>query len=317
MAQCTGVIVEVVRAGDLYAARAEVAFNETIGDDGNLAVAQRQIDGFPDELGIAFIVGMHRQRAVGHHGFRARGGDVHAAHAVNRAVAERVEDVPHEAVMLMAFNLQIAHRALEHRVPVHQPLAAVDQPLLVKLDEGLHHGLGQLLVHGEVLVRPAHRVAHAAHLAGDGVARLLLPFPHFFDELAAPQVVAALARGLQLPLHHDLRGNARMVHARHPQRVVAPHAVVAHQGVHHGLVERMAHVQRARDVGRRQLHAERRFGGVQRGSEHAQFFPALRPVGFDVVGLKRFGEFGHGNGQGAATCCGSEARRRAQQTERP
>ncbi len=228
VAQRAGVVVEVVRAGDFHAARAEIALDEAIGDDGNLAVAQRQIDILADELGVAFIFWMHRQRAVGHHGFGPGGGDVHAAHAVDGPVAERVEDVPHEAVVLLAFHLQIAHRALEHRVPVHQPLAAIDQALFVKLHEGLHHGFRQFVVHGEVLVLPTHRVAHAAHLAGDGVARLLLPFPHFFDKLVAPQVVAAQSRSLQLPLHHDLRGNARMVHARHPQGVVAAHAVVAH-----------------------------------------------------------------------------------------
>jgi hypothetical protein len=58
--------------------------------------------------------------------------------------------------------------------------------------------------------------------------------------------VAVQALLLQLALDDDLRGDARMVGARHPQRVEAAHAVVARQRVHDGLVERMAHVQRAR-----------------------------------------------------------------------
>jgi hypothetical protein len=43
----------------------------------------------------------------------------------------------------------------------------------------------------------------------------------FFDEVLAAQVVAALALLLQLALHHDLRGDAGVVGARHPQRVEA------------------------------------------------------------------------------------------------
>jgi hypothetical protein len=65
--------------------------------------------------------------------------------------------------------------------------------------------------------------------------------------------VARQALVLQLALDDDLRGDAGVVGARQPQRVVAAHAVVARQRVHDGLVERVPHVQRARHVGRRQL----------------------------------------------------------------
>mgnify|MGYP003693838417 CR=1 FL=1 len=63
--------------------------------------------------------------------------------------------------------------------------------------------------------------------------------------------------GLQLLLDDDLRGDARVVGADLPQRVVAAHPVVADQHVHQRLLERVAHVQRAGDVRRRQLDAER------------------------------------------------------------
>ena len=87
-----------------------------------------------------------------------------------RAVAERVLDVPHETVALFVLNFEITDRALQHRVPVHQALAAVDQSLLIQLHKGLSHGLGQLVVHREVFAAPVHAVAHAAHLGRDGVA---------------------------------------------------------------------------------------------------------------------------------------------------
>ena len=68
--------------------------------------------------------------------------------------------------------------------------------------------------------------------------------------------MAVDALGLQLTFHHDLRGNARVVCAGNPKGIEATHPVVARQAVHDGLVERMAHVQGAGHIGRRQLNGE-------------------------------------------------------------
>jgi hypothetical protein len=147
------------------------------------------------------------------------------------------------------------------------------------------------------------------------MVELFLPLPHAGDEVLAAQFLARQALVLQLALHHDLRGDARVVGARHPQRVVAAHAVVARQRVHDGLVERMAHVQRARDVGRRQLDRERRLGRIQRRLVDAALFPQRRPAGFDGGGFKRLGEIGHGGsalisdpGLGGSTQAGASCR---------
>ena len=59
--------------------------------------------------------------------------------------------------------------------------------------------------------------------------------------------------GVELSFNDDLRGDAGVVGAGNEHGVVARHAVVAHQAVHDGLVEGMAHVQCARHVGRREL----------------------------------------------------------------
>ena len=97
---------------------------------------------------------------------------------------------------------------------------------------------------------------------------------------------------LELAFHHDLRGDARVVGARLPQRVVALHAVVARERIHQGLVEAVAHVQRAGDVGRRQLDAEILFfGDVESGLEITGVFPGGIPAGFDVFRVKTFCEF--------------------------
>ena len=249
---------------------------------------------------------MHRQSAIGHHGLGAGGGNRHAFlhHAVNqlRPLGKRVADVVHLPIRFGGFDFQVRHRAHQHRVPIDQALATVNQTLLVELDKGVGDHGRQLVVHGEVFAAPVHAVAHAAHLLGDGVARLLFPLPHFGNEIftrhirGGPHVVAADALGLQLALHHDLGGNACMVGTGHPQGVETLHAVVARQAVHDGLVERVAHVQRAGHVGWRQLDGERRLLclglACATKTRHAvtALFPLRPPMGLEGGGFKRFGQ---------------------------
>ncbi len=299
-----GVVVEVVRAGDLDAARAEFRVDEVVGDDGDVAVAQRQFDFLADQVLVARVVGVHAQRAVGQHGFRARGGDGQAAQrdalAVLvddglRAVDEGVEDVPHVAVGLFGLDFQVGHGGQQLGVPVDQALAAVDQSLFVQAHEGLDHAARHALVHGEVLARPVGRGAQAADLPGDGVAGLFLPFPDLFHEFLATQVVARNLLGVELSFNHDLRGDAGVVGAGDENGVVAQHAVVADQAIHDGLVERMAHVQRARHVRRRELDdvglAFRPGFYVLARLEIAAAFPLGVPAGFQFGGFEALGEF--------------------------
>ena len=208
----------------------------------------------------------------------------------------------HLAVGFGVFHFQIGHRTLQHRVPADQTFAAVNEALLVKLHKGFGHHLGQLVVHGEVLARPIHTVAHAAHLLGDGIARLFFPFPHLGHEVFASfcrggaHVVAADALALQLALHHNLRGNASVICAWNPGSVVAHHAVVAGEAVHDGLIEGMAHVQGARDIGRRQLDGKvgrvcfGRLSAAVPSDAIATLFPLRSPMGFKGSRLKRLGQ---------------------------
>jgi hypothetical protein len=67
-----------------------------------------------------------------------------------------------------------------------------------------------------------------------------------------PKSVRGLAFGGELALDHHLRGDAGVVGAGNPDGGVAGHAMPAREDVHLGLVEHVAHVQAAGDVGRRQ-----------------------------------------------------------------
>ena len=86
---------------------------------------------------------------------------------------------------------------------------------------------GQALVHGEALAGPVHAVAEPAHLAEDLAAVLGLPLPDPLDERLAAQVVPGQALLGELALDHVLGGDAGVVHAGQPQRVVALHALAA------------------------------------------------------------------------------------------
>ena len=86
--------------------------------------------------------------------------------------------------------------------------------------------------------------------------------------------------------HHDhLGGDAGMVGAGLPQHVVALHAAPADQHVLQRVVERVAHMQAARDVGRRDDDAVRRLGQFRMRLERAGAFPLRVPAGFDLLGV--------------------------------
>src|SRR5690606_24844861 len=173
-----------------------------------------------------------------------------------------------------------------------QALATVYEPLLLQAHEGLDHRRRRALIHGEDLARPVSGGAHAAHLALDGVAGLLLPLPDLADEaLAAPRVAGlALARGGELAADHHLGRAAGMRAPRLPQGAVAAHAVVAHQRVLQGVLERVAHVQGAGDVGRRQQDRIGRAVAARR--ERARRLPLGVQAGLEASWVVAGGE-GH------------------------
>ena len=123
-------------------------------------------------------------------------------------------------------------------------------------------------------------------MLADDVARLLFPFPHFLGERFATEVVAIHALRGELAFDHDLRRDPRVIGARNPRSVFAAHARVAHACIHHGLVEGVAHVQRAGDVRRRQEDAVGLFVGMNAGFAVAALFPQRAPVRFDRGGFK-------------------------------
>ena len=159
-----GVVVEVVRWRYLHAARAELAVYVVVGDYRDAAGRQGQIHGGTYQRAVAFVFGMDGDGRVAQHGLRAGGGDYQIVFAVERARAlgQRVADMPKVAGLLDVLHFQIGNRRLQRRIPVDQPLAAVDQAIVVETHEDLQHRARESFVHGEALAVPVHGRAPCA-----------------------------------------------------------------------------------------------------------------------------------------------------------
>ena len=123
-------IVEVVRRGDLDGAGAFLRVRIFVGDDRDAAPDERQDGMLADEVAVALVVGMHRDAGVAEHGLGPRRRDRDEAALL---ALDRVADVPELALDLDLLHLEVGDRGLEARIPVHEALVAVDQPVAVEL----------------------------------------------------------------------------------------------------------------------------------------------------------------------------------------
>ncbi len=263
-------VVRVVGGRHLDGAGAELGVDVLVGDDGDGALGQRQLDELADQVLVALVLGVDGDGGVAEHRLRAGGGDDDGL-----VVALPVLHGDQFAVVVLVLDLDVGDGRQAARAPVDDALGAVDQLVVVEaLEDGLD-GLGQALVHGEPLARPRDAVAEAAHLAADLAAGLGLPLPDPLDEGLPAQVVPGLALLAQFALDDVLRGDAGVVHAGLPQRLVALHALAAGQGVDERVLEGVPEVQAARDVRRRDDDGVRRLVALRVGFEVTPFYPAL------------------------------------------
>ncbi len=136
-------------------------------------------------------------------------------------------------------------------------MAPINQTFVVESHEDLGDDSRQLRVHGESLATPVDGVAEAAHLARYRAAGLVLPVPNPLDKFFPAESVTVCVFGLEHALDHHLGGDARVIGAWLPQRVVPTHAMEADQCILDRVAESVAHVQRPGNVGRRNDDAVR------------------------------------------------------------
>ncbi len=242
-----GEVVGIVGGRHLHAAGAEGGVHEAVGHHGDLAAREGVVHELADHALVPLVVGVHGHGRVAQHGLGPRGGDHHLAAAVRQGIAQ----VPELAPALLVLHFQIAQRRLEGGIPLDHAGSAVDAAGLVALHEDLAHGLVESRIQREAVARPVHGAAQALELVLDGALVLLLPRPDAGLEGVPAQLVAVRALGLELALHHHLRGDAGVVGAGHPEGVVALGPLEAREHIMQRVHQGVAHVQVARDVGRR------------------------------------------------------------------
>ena len=277
-------VVEVVRRRDLHGAGAELAVDVLVGDDRNLAADRRQAHRAAHEATVALVVGMHGDGGVAEHRLRPRRHDLDRAAAVGERIAQMIQ----LAVGVGVLDLEVGERGAAARAPVDEIAVAVDQPFLVEPDEHLAHRAREALVHREALARPVARHAETLQLHDDRAARRVAPLPGALDERLAPERLAVDALGGELALDDVLRRDAGVVGAGYPQHVVACHAPPATEHVLQRVVEGVPHVQRPRDVRRRDHHRERRLRGgrlriTRIGAEEIALQPLVVPAALDSM----------------------------------
>ncbi len=209
--------------------------------------------------------------------------------------------------MLVVDDFEVADGGLAAGAPVDDVCAAIDEPLLVKTNEGFSDRNRQALVHGEVFSPPVDRCAEALHLVENCSAVVATPLPYAPDKGFAAHLLAAGALLGQLALDHHLRGDAGVIGSGQPQSETATHAPPAGQNIHLRLVKHVAHVQAAGHVGRRQQNRKRLAGGALvlvgcsgRGHGEELFAdPVFGPVIFNGGGVVGFGQVVRHEGSGA------------------
>ena len=183
---------------------------------------------------------------------------------IESGALQRVTDVPQMAVYLDLLHFKIGNGGQQLRVPVDQALVLVDEPGAIKLDEHLEHRARESLIHCELLARPVAGSTEPFELRGDRAAGFRLPGPDLFQKFFAPERAAP--------------GSCRSISWRSTTICVAmpawsvpgcqstsrPCMRSKRQNVLQRVVERMTHMQRSRDI-RRRDHDAIGFGATALG----------------------------------------------------
>src|SRR3989344_522084 len=167
---CDVEVVHVVRGRDGHRARAERHINAFVLDDGRSDGAVNPFQFHVLSMLVflvALIIRMHHDVLIAEFRFRTHGRDN------ERTILKVVERVG----LLDIFNLVVRDGRLQFRVPVHYPVAAVDEPCFVHTHERLHNGGIPLFIHRVRVAAPIERRAHFLELIDDG--RLAFVGEHF------------------------------------------------------------------------------------------------------------------------------------------
>ena len=207
----------------------------------------------------------------------------------------RVIDLVQLAGLLAKIDFDVGDRGLARRTPVHDRQIAIDQTVLVQLDEDVAHRAGEAFVEREAQPSPVGGGPEAFELFDDLVAVFLLPLPHALDEFLASKADARDALAGQVAFDHQLRGDTRMICPGKPERVEAAHPLPPHDDVLQCIHEGVADMQAASDVRRRNDDGKLRPLAVEVGREEFALLPLRVNPLLEISGVESFCQlFFHG-----------------------
>ncbi len=277
------VVHRVVAGRDLERAGAEVFLHRIVGDDRELASDERQHRGLAHQLPVSVVVRVDGDPRVGEHRFGPHRGYDHVA-----VILDRISDEVESVLVLLPFDLEIRDRRSVVRAPVHDARRAVDPTPVVKSDERRHHRADVFRVHREPQPAPVHRRPQQTKLVDDRGAHLLVPGLNSGGKTVAAQLLFGRTLAGELLLDHVLGRDRRVVVAGQEQNLLPIHAPEARNQVIDRGLQRVAHVELARDVGRRKAHGELRLVAVWVRDEQCVGLPARVPAGLDGLRIERF-----------------------------
>jgi len=252
----------------LDCAGAEVHVDQlVVSDEHKLAVDERVLQAAAVHVLVPGILRMDRDSDVAQHGLGTCGSHHNLLVRTDKLVRKGPDDAEHICLVLGVtrhgdasacldvhiVDLDIRDARAKRAAPVGQSNVAIDQAILVELDEGRSDCGNALFVESEDLAGPVEGATQAPQLVGNVAMALLLVLPHALEEgLSAHVVPRQLLLFGELLLDDDLRRNASVVGAGDPERVVSAHAMPARQQILNSDRQCVPNVQRASHVRRRQ-----------------------------------------------------------------
>ena len=281
MALANLVVVGVMSGGDLNNAGALGHIGVLIADNGDLPVHQGQNDMAAMQVCIAGILCIDGDSGIAQHGLRTGGSQLQQL----AGLLDGIQQMPEIACLLLVLNLSIGDGGVAVGAPVDHTVAAVDLAFLVQADKNFLNGVGAALVHGEALTLPVAGGAQLLQLLNDAVAIGIFPLPGTLQEAITADHFLGQAVGTHGLDNLRLGGDGCVVGAGQPQGLEALHTFGADQDVLHGVVNGVAHVQLAGDVGRRHHNGVRLLIFISLGMEVATFLPHFVDPGLNILRL--------------------------------
>ncbi len=133
------IVIKIVGRCDFHTTGSKLGIHICIGNhrDGPIAQWQNQLPA--NQIPVTFIIRMHRHGTITEQGFRTCCGH---NHVFGRIIRIRILNMPEVTLFLFMLHFQIGNSGFQHRIPVHQTLATINQPFFEQADKHFLHRMG-------------------------------------------------------------------------------------------------------------------------------------------------------------------------------